>query len=427
MWAGSSALETACCTLHTEYVRCVRLAGVSPGGGQGATMDASTVTTRRHRTPAMHVRWMAVAALLGAAGLSACGSSAGDQPAASTGTTVGPLAELMGWSSDSPEESRRKQLQVEDLVAECMREEGWEYIPVDWSAQSSDQTEDMSLMNDPEAYGKKYGYSVVHNYELWEEPSLSGDGEAQPGGQEVVDPNQDYVSQLSQSENEEYYASLYGRGSMTEGTAVAATDVAVASDDTAVAATVSASPVSPEDQGCSGRASAQVYGSDPMQSNPDLQERMNEFWQDSQNDPRLLTAADQWVECMADVIDGVEVAGGPIEKPDQMYSYVDRMKYELMGLEIVPFVEGDASGGEGGTNYYTAWTDEDGKGEAAVGEPQPIDEADLEELRQTELDLWAKDWACQQEADIAGIRTQIEQELVDQLRADFPELGPGQS
>jgi hypothetical protein len=319
-------------------------------------------------------------------------------------------------------------LEVEELTAACMREEGWEYTPVDWSAQGPETaSEDEALMADQQAYGRKYGYGVVHNYEQWEEPSLNGDEVIGKDARQFEDPNQDYVSTLSPSESEEYYQSLYGGGfssGVADGfgtaPATAATDAASTGTDV-VDGTILPAKVRPEDQGCSGRASAEVYGADPMQSNPDLQTRMNDYWEDSQNDPRLLSANDEWFDCMADVVDGLTAAGEPITKPDQMYSYLDRLKYEAMGLEIVPFEQ------DSDEEYYTAWSDESGKGEAAVGEPAPIPEDELEELRQTELDLWEKDWGCQQDADFAGIRMQIEQELVDELRADFPELGSGES
>lgn len=369
---------------------------------------------------------VAVAAMVA---LASCGSNdASDEPA-STGTTVSPLAELTGWQNDSPEESRRKQLQMEDLIAECMREEGWEYTPVDWSVRMPDVDVDPALMNDPQAFGKKYGYGVVYNYEQWEEPQLNGEeGGVKEPGPVGTDPNQDYVSQLSPSESEEYYKSLYGGGMDVPASTMSvdgvseevSSDAATAATD--VSGTAVAVPVRPQDQGCSGRANAEVYGADPMQSNPDLQQRMNDYWQDSQNDPRLLAASDAWAECMAETIDGLEAAGQPITKPEQMYSYLDRLKYEAMGLEIVPFDQNDTD-----QQYYTAWTDDTGKGEAALGEPTPIPEDALEELRQAELDLWAKDWGCQEDADFAGIRLQIEQELVDELRAEFPELGSGAS
>ena len=396
----------------------------------GDTVDSANQVVEPRSRRATGRACLALAALVA---LTSCGSNDSSDDPAGTGTTISPLAELMGWQNDSPEESRRKQLQVEDLTAECMREEGWEYTPVDWSAQMPDQEVDNALMNDPEAFGKKYGYGVVHNYEQWEEPQLRGEeGGVKEPGPIVTDPNQEYVSQLSPSESEEYYKSLYGGGMDVPASTIAvdgateeSTDEVSSSDGefaTAPANAAVAVPVRPEDQGCSGRANAEVYGADPMQSNPDLQERMNEYWEDSQNDPRLLAAGDAWAECMAGTVDGLEAAGEPITKPEQMYSYLDRLKYEAMGLEIVPFDQDDPD-----QQYYTAWTDDSGTGEAAVGEPSPIPEDALEELRQIELDLWAKDWGCQEDADIADIRRQIEQELVDELRAEFPELGGGES
>lgn len=76
------------------------------------------------------------AAALAAALLASCGgSSGGDGGGGAPTTTISPLAELMGWTNESPTESRRKQLRIEELVADCMREQGWEYTPVDYAAQ----------------------------------------------------------------------------------------------------------------------------------------------------------------------------------------------------------------------------------------------------------------------------------------------------
>jgi hypothetical protein len=356
---------------------------------------------------------MALAAtglLLGVvAGCGAGGESSDDTAEESDdaeGAFESPLAELMGWQGESPEESRRKQLEVEDLVATCMREEGWEYIPVDYAAQYPEQDESIELQQDPEAFGEKYGYGVVYNYEQWEEPSLLG--EENPRDVAFEDPNMAYVEGLTESETEAYYESLYGK-------AVAST-VPAEEESTPVM-------VAPTDQGCMGRANAEVYGADPMMEDPDLQERLNEYFEDTQNDPRLADANAAWSECMGDELEGIEVAGQPIDGPDDVYGYIDQLKYKAMGLEIVPF--DDSEGAK--EDMYTAWTDEDGAGEAAIGEPQPISEGDLEELRALELDLWAKDWACQEEADMRAIRLQIEEDLVEELRAEFPELGSDDS
>jgi hypothetical protein len=63
-----------------------------------------------------------------AVALAACGDpdQAASEPAAS------PLAELMGWDQQYNEvEGRAQQLEQEEAVAACMREEGFEYTPVD--------------------------------------------------------------------------------------------------------------------------------------------------------------------------------------------------------------------------------------------------------------------------------------------------------
>ncbi len=70
----------------------------------------------------------------------------------------------MGWVGD-PVEQRRQELEIQEKVADCMQAEGWEYTPVDWSAQMPESDVDMS---DPEAYGEKYGYGVMYNYETYE-------------------------------------------------------------------------------------------------------------------------------------------------------------------------------------------------------------------------------------------------------------------
>jgi len=316
---------------------------------------------------------------------------------------MGPLAELMGWGVTEPAEQRRLELEREQAIAECMRAEGWEYEPVDWSAQMPDTSEeDMALFADgPEAFGEKYGYGVARNYELYEAEGVeSGEG---PGmsGDEIEDPNQDYVSSLSESEVEDYYATLHGD------------PMEAPPDDEEVF-------VSPplEDQGCWGEAQLAVYGEDPS-NDPEIQERMNDYWEGQQDDPRLAAANQEWGDCMAGEIEGLEAGGDPVTRPDQLYQVFDERKMALMGLESEPFDEDDPD----------AWTEdtftvygEEGNQVAWVGQPEPIGDADLEELRSDEIAMWKLDFACQDDAGLRDLARRIEQELVDELVADFPEL-----
>src|SRR5687767_10677743 len=102
--------------------------------------------------------------------LSACGGGGGE---GADDDGMGPLAELMGWGVQEPAEQRRLELEREQAIADCMRAEGWEYEPVDWSAQMPEESEeDMALFADPEAFGAKYGYGVARNYELYEAEAI---------------------------------------------------------------------------------------------------------------------------------------------------------------------------------------------------------------------------------------------------------------
>lgn len=314
-----------------------------------------------------------------------------------------PLAELMGWQPEEPAEQRRKELEREQKVAECMRAEGWEYEPVDWSAQMPDMpAEELDLINDPQAYGEKYGYGVVRNYELYEAEGIeSGEG---PGmGREFEDPNQDYVESLSQSEMEEYYATLQGDP-----------DIWGDPDEDGM---MVAPPL--EEQGCYGQAQLAVYGEDPM-SDPAVQERLNEFWEGQEDDPRLKAAHDEWRECMAEELDGVEVMGEPVTRPEQMYQVLDERKMAALGLEQREIDPDDPDAYE---DVYMSYSEgEDGPEIGWFGTPEPISDADLEELREAEMAMWRIDNECQEEAGVREVQRRIEQELVDELVAEFPEL-----
>lgn len=324
-------------------------------------------------------RSLALAATL-VLSLAACGGgeSSGDEGANPNDPRNSPLARLFGYDS-SPAEQRAKDLEMQQVMVECMKDEGWEYRAVDYSAQGGDfMAEFEEQMADPEAYGEKYGYGVVRNYEM----------QGELGPTTFEDPNQDYVESLDPDEQTAYYEALYGASSSAE----------PVTDDTEFVMP------SLEEQGCSGKAQLEVYGDSPM-NDPDVQERMNELFEDEQNAPELQDAYDEWASCMADKDPSYEW-----KTPDEAISSFWNRMNELQGFQTE---EGD--GTATGAVVVGGSTD---------GSQQPeIDVADLEDLRADEIATWADDWACQQEADIAQVRLDVEQRLVDDLLAEFPELG----
>jgi hypothetical protein len=319
--------------------------------------------------------------------LAACGGG-GDEPAADLNDpTQGPLAKLLGFDV-SPADQRAKELEVQQVLVECMKAEGWEYQPVDYSSMGGGFSEEYEeQISDPEAYGEKYGYGVVRGYEL--QPDFDGG--------DFEDPNADYMNSLSMAEQQEYNAALYGEQSFVESDAI---------DSEEPAEFVMPSL---EEQGCYGTAQLEVYGESPL-NDPDMQERLDELFEDTESDPAITEAYESWASCMAERDPSYEYT-----TPNEVINgFYDRLN-TLQGFE--PFAqEGDGSGG-----VVVSGTSSDG----LTKEQPEIDEADLEELRQDELATWADDWACQQEVDLAQVRRDVEQRLADDLVAEFPELGEG--
>ncbi len=351
----------------------------------------------------------------------ACGSGS---DGATSSDAASPLGDLLGWNDFDPVESRREQLAIEEAVATCMREQGFEYQPVDYDAQNQtlESEEDIALFNDPEAYGKKYGYGVVRNYELYEEPYIGGNGEGGFGGPEFEDPNMDYVNSLSSPEQEAYYAELYGEPTVD----TVLEDSSFDDGETTDTSIYVAPPL--EEQGCYGIAQLDVVGVRPA-DDPDVQAALNDYFENSQNDPSIEQANAEWADCMVEPLRGVELPDGmTADSPDLMYQVMDAKKAEATGLRTLPLdpTTGEPIGNDADEPMYSSFSDEDGAGFAYVGEPKAIPADTLETLRSLELALWADDWECQKDADLQQIRRDIEQRAADDLVAQFPELAAGE-
>lgn len=311
--------------------------------------------------------------------LAACGGGDGGEEEAAGNPNDprnSPVAQLLGFDMSSSEQ-RAKDLEIQQQIAECMRDEGWEYEPVDYQAQMGDMNAEWEQqLNDPEGYGEKYGYGVVRSYE----------SQGDMSGTTFEDPNQDYLETLTPEENQAYYETLYGvQPEFVEGDEYVMPPL--------------------EDQGCQGAAMLAVYGENSAMTNADLQTRLNELFTESENDPALAQANDDWAACMRERDPSYE-----FERPDEASSQLWERLNELQGFGSMP------EGGDDGVVVEGTVASSD------FGGPTEIDEADLEELRQDELRTWRDDWDCQQEVDIAGIRRDVEQRIVDDLLAEFPEL-----
>lgn len=324
------------------------------------------------------------------------GDSGSDADDDSGSSDESPLSAILGYSDD-PVAQREQELAIQEAVVECMQAEGFEYQPVDYSAQFGAETAEMPGTDE---FGEKYGYGVMYFYELYE---LNPD---ESGGFQFEDPNQEYVSSLGQTEQEAYFAALYGDQE----------DVMSEGDDVYVAPPI-------EQQGCEGKARFEVVGADPW-ADPEISQSLDDYFQSLENDPGMSERNDEWLVCMQPTLEGIDT-DVDATRPDDMYQVFDMMKAVATGQEVIAvnsqaevdeyFNSGDAVGG--------AMFNEDGTGHVYVGEQTPIDGAEIDRLTALEVEVWAADQACQDEVGLPEYRRQLEQQTADSLLEQFPELG----
>ncbi len=331
--------------------------------------------------------------------VTACGDPDAEEAAS-------PLEELFG-GAESPAESRAKQLEQEEFIAQCMREEGWEYTPVDWAAQFPDQPQEELTGS---AYGEAYGYGIARSYEIYEWPFLDEDGnytdEGGFGGN-VENPNDEYMMSLSESEMQEYQVALWGDQSNFQPTIDPDTGEEIYN------------PPPPEEQGCSGKAQLEVYG-EQLWNDPDFNDRMTTLSEDLEKDPRLEDAEIVWSDCMYETSEDYDFFG-----PTDVYNYVSGLFAEKKGQETVEVdVETGEIIGRPGEYPEGGWSMNDGDdvGIGYTGKAKRLTEEEIREFQAVELAIWADDQQCLDESGYADVRREIEQELVDTIREEFPDL-----
>ncbi|MCP4083432.1 MAG: hypothetical protein GY745_00020 [Actinomycetia bacterium] len=172
--------------------------------------------------------WVAVAC-----GGSSAGSVASDAPESFEDLGYeSPIADFLGVdtsfdfsSDDAQAEMVAEQNRVEETTAACMREQGFEYTPVDSSQFMSfggPGEEELPYFS-PE-WVEKYGFGISTQMFPQSEvgPDLVGYDDSQFGDEgfeeEFQDPNSEYVESLSEAERVAYYEALHGDSpDITEG------------------------------------------------------------------------------------------------------------------------------------------------------------------------------------------------------------------
>lgn len=301
------------------------------------------------------------------------------------GSASGGMAVQAGGNVEMSEEDRQKARQVEELIAECMQEQGFEYVPRNVDQAGGSELEDAYALDESQ-FVDEYGYGIS---------TLMHSGE-----DDEADQNQEIRDGLSESAQEAYDRALWG-------------EIAAAMDGgTGTALTQDPSEMSAEDMGCQGQASAEIYETEGPGVTTDMSD-FTSLFEDIQtlrerirNDPQIVDAAAQWADCMAD-------GGFPdFEHPDEAQQEV----FTRMGELYRP----EHSGNE---NDPAMSEPEAEQQEFVIGGPgSDIDPEKLEELQQYELDLAAVDHACQQEhyrEVYRDVAYEMEEEFVDNHRTEL--------
>lgn len=295
----------------------------------------------------------------------------------STGFGFGGMAVATEDDREPTEEERRNFQRTEELTAECMRDEGFEYLPQSFDSMMSPSFVDEAYSLEPEEFARTYGYGIS---------TLTFGGDVE----ESKDPNKEIRNALSDSAQEAYDQALWGDIG----------DEPVVLEDSG-GASVS---VSPDDMGCSGKAYDEVYG-DSEEATAAPEQNLDKFegliddvsalWERVRNDQRVVDASAAWANCMAD-------GGYPdFETPDDANGSVFDKMMELQTSE-----DGDPSG----------------SGAVKIGPDMDVDPEKLAELKEYELDLATVDYACQQEHYLEvhnEVAFELEEEFLEANRAEL--------
>ena len=226
-----------------------------------------------------------------------------DEEAASGGGEPETLEDYLGstFFGIDPEEQAanlaRQEQQVQEMIAECMAQEGFEYIPTvrPFNDAGFGAPGDVELAKD-------IGFGITTRY-----------GETTPPGFEEhwTDPNEAIIGALSESERSAYNDTLYGSSVSSGGFGSDSDSATAAVDDGSDSGEVV------DDggfNGCSGEAYMEVYAYEELAEIYELLD-LESLGERVEADPRVADIIVDWSECM-------DAQGYDYEDPESMYEDV---------------------------------------------------------------------------------------------------------
>lgn len=332
--------------------------------------------------------------------VAACGGGSspteGDDASEETEEESTSVAAFFGFDPNDPDaaaaNSARLSMRQQELVATCMTNQGFEYVPAVVPIDGQD------FVFDEEEYARERGFGISTSTWLTDGGSTSADGVTVEFGSapdQWEDPNQAIVEALSESEREAYNNTLYGEISELE----------FSSD-------LSDSESGPTDEdlwggGCMGEAAKEVYGM-ADEAFRELESLFDELQQRVESDPRVVEASEGWTACMAD-------RGYDYQTVDELWTGLDEYHNRYNELVNIP-------------NPFEGWTEEDieiffeTSSEEAISDfyaqnqseaRQGVDQEALAALQQEEKDLAVANYECGEK------QREVTQEVTEEFESQF--------
>lgn len=301
--------------------------------------------------------------------LAGCSSATGDDSSSRADSSpLQPyLDAIYGSGSDAEAQRAADEVAVEEGIAACMKEEGFEYTP-NISVDASATRSDADWKPDDRSWVEQWGYGIVD----W-----PGREQAKEEGEAALaaDANYAYVMSLSEAEQRAYEIALTG---------------AVASEVQEAAA--SGEPLPDDDGGCHAKANNEVMAEAPaidLGAFEDLLGRMETVWSELDSDPRFVELDEQWSACMQD---GGEPGFSRQSDASQSISEALRQLMQPTGDTGADIAQSSI-------------------------EVTPQNDPAAASLQEREIELALVDLSCREETDYYSqrddIMRQIEQEFVD--------------
>jgi hypothetical protein len=308
------------------------------------------------------------------------------------------MADFFGYGTEDPEaaevEYREQEARVQESIRQCMAEKGFEYQPV----LPPDSAFAVGEEWDEEEHVRTQGFGITTWYGNEEE--FAGVEE------EWIDPNQDMLENMSESEATAWNEALYGTQEENEALMVTEVDPETGEEYQTMTG---------YGPGCNGEAYEAEYGD--MAASEDLwaeiQPAMDEMYQQVEADPRIVELNEQWAACMAE-------KGYEYESMTAMQEVVYTEFQERFDAIVGP-TGGFADPFAGWTQeeidaFFEEKTPEEQEAFFAAAEEEAQQNMDMEAisaLQQEEIDLAVADFECR------GDYWETYQEVSEEYEADF--------